>query len=111
MVTALGEALKGVDITLFLGSWCKDSKREVPRFFKILDAADYNGDVELIAVDRRKKTPENLQKGKDIKRVPTMIFKKDGEEIGRIVEYPVESLEKDIQKILSGQAYTHAYER
>jgi hypothetical protein len=41
--------------------------------------------------------------------VPTFIFMKDGQELGRIVEYPLESLEKDMAKILSGVDYKHAY--
>ena len=42
--------------------------------------------------------------------VPTFIFYKDGEELGRIVEYPIQDLESDMLKILSGQPYRHAYD-
>ena len=34
---------------------------------------------------------------------------KDDQELGRMVEYPLESLEKDMVKILSGEDYKHAY--
>ena len=37
------------------------------------------------------------------------IQKKNGKEINRIVEFPVETLEKDIFKILSGQEYKNIY--
>ena len=39
--------------------------------------------------------------GLKIELVPTIIFYKDGYEIGRIVETLTESLEKDLLKILS----------
>jgi len=36
----------------------------------------------------------------DIKRVPTFIIYENGEEIGRIIETPKKSLEKDLEKIV-----------
>jgi len=109
VVLQLKPLLKDVDVTVFMGTWCSDSKRETPRFYKILDAAGKTQDVELITVDRSKTTPEGLEEGKDIKRVPTLIFSKNGTELGRIVEYPIESLEKDMLKILQNKPYKHAY--
>jgi hypothetical protein len=35
----------------------------------------------------------------NIERVPTFIFKRGGEEIGRIIETPDESLEADMLKL------------
>ena len=58
-----------------------------------------------------KKTPDNLQLDLKIIRVPTFIFYKDEEEIGRYVEYPRESMEKDILKILTRQPYKHSYDK
>lgn len=105
------KGLKGVTVTTFMGTWCGDSKRETPRMFKILDEAQFSKqDLELITVDRSKQNPKEFTAGNNIIRVPTFIFKKDGEEIGRIVERPVESLEEDMVKILNGEPYKHAYE-
>ena len=56
-----------------------------------------------------KTTPDNLEKDLDIFNIPTYIFKKNGKEINRIVEFPVETLEKDVLKILSGQEYKNIY--
>ena len=109
LVEELKPLLQDVDITLFMGTWCGDSKRETPRIYKILDAAGKTQDIELITVDRAKTTPQGLEEGKDIKRVPTLILSKDGKELGRIVEYPIESLEADMLKILKGEPYKHAY--
>ncbi|SHJ65470.1 Thiol-disulfide isomerase or thioredoxin [Aquimarina spongiae] len=103
--------LKDISVKAFMGTWCSDSKRETPAFYKIMDEAkfDYNN-FELITVTRSKDTPEGFEKGLKIQRVPTFIFYKDGKEVGRYVEFARESLEKDILAILSGQGYKHSYE-
>ena len=111
-IAALSKTLKGVTIKGFMGTWCGDSKRETPHFYKILELAGFNlKKIDLITVNRSKKTPDNLQEGLDIKRVPTFIFYKKGIEIGRYVEYARESLEKDMLKIVSGKAYKHSYDK
>jgi thiol-disulfide isomerase/thioredoxin len=102
--------LKRVKIKVFMGTWCGDSKRETPRFYKIMDAAKVKQkNITLITMDRSKKTPDNLEEGLDITNVPTFIFYKKGKEINRIVEYPVETLEKDMLALLSKANYKHAY--
>lgn len=112
IISKIKRKIKKCKITGFLGTWCGDSRREVPRFYKILDKVDFNMDnLEMIAVNRSKKTPDNLQKDYNIVRVPTFIFYKKEKEIGRIVEYPRESLEKDILKILTTKTYKHSYQK
>lgn len=112
IVAALEKHLKGVKIKGFMGTWCGDSKRETPRFYKILEAAHFNmKNLTLATVNRKKQTPNHLEKGLDIIRVPTFIFYKKGVEIGRYVEYPRETMEKDFLKILTGQGYLHSYEK
>ncbi|WP_298512437.1 thioredoxin family protein [uncultured Kordia sp.] len=102
--------LADVNIKVFMGTWCEDSQREVPHFYRILDVLKINEKkVELITVDEDKMTPEHLEDGFDITNVPTFIFYKDGKEINRIVESPVTSLEKDMLSILSGEDYKHTY--
>lgn len=100
-----------ITIKAFMGTWCEDSQDQTPVFYKILDEAKFNYEnLEFIAVDRDKSTPNNLQEGFDIERVPTFIFYKNGKEIGRIVEYPRETVEVDMLKIISGETYKHSYE-
>ena len=68
--------------------------------------------LSSVFVNSGKRTPDNLQRGFEIIRVPTFIFyDKDGKEIGRYVEYARETLEKDILKILTGKEYKHSYDR
>ena len=109
-IETLKPLLKDVTITVFMGTWCEDSQREAPHLYKILDAANFDeSKLSLITVSEEKTTPEGFEEGKNITNVPTIIFYKDGNELGRIVEYPIESLEKDMLAILSGKEYKHAY--
>ena len=102
--------LKDVTITVFMGTWCEDSQRETPHFYKILDAANFDeSKLTLITVSEEKTTPQGFEEGKNITNVPTIIFYKNEKELGRIVEYPIENLEKDMLAILSGKEYKHAY--
>lgn len=111
IIEKLKPLLKEVTIKGFMGTWCGDSKEQTPILYKILDEADFNYDyLELITVNRSKSTPDNLQEGFNIERVPTFIMYKNDKEIGRFVEYPRESVEADLLKIVSGQPYKHSYE-
>jgi thiol-disulfide isomerase/thioredoxin len=110
-IEGLRDALKDVEIRAYMGTWCGDSKRETPQFYNILEAAYYDMDnLTMITVDRSKKKPVDLVSGYDVVRVPTFIFYRNGSEIGRYVERPRESLEKDMLKIVTGQPYKHSYE-
>jgi thiol-disulfide isomerase/thioredoxin len=96
--------LEGVDIKIVMGTWCSDSRREVPHFYKLLDEINYPKEkVTLITVNRDKQGLENEVEGLDINFVPTFIFYKNGEEIGRIVEMPYNTLEEDMLEILSSK--------
>lgn len=111
VIAELKKHIKDVSVTVFMGTWCDDSQLQVPGFFKILDALQFNqANVTLIAVDKNKTTPEKFEKGLDMTNVPTFIFYKNGKEIHRIVERPIQTLEEDMLKILSGQSYKHAYQ-
>lgn len=105
--------LKDYKFRVFFGSWCGDSKREVPRFLKIMDQLKVPVErVELIAVDKGeqyKQSPGGEEKGESIFRVPVFILLKGGKEVGRIVEYPVSSIERDLLAILKGQSYAPNY--
>ncbi|MEQ9403431.1 MAG: thioredoxin family protein [Cyclobacteriaceae bacterium] len=102
-------------ITIFMGTWCGDSRREVPRFIKMLEKHDYDlSQLRIICLNtgfqNYKQAPEREERGQSIHRVPTFIFQeKDGTEIGRIVEEPVVTLEADTKAILSGEVYSTYY--
>ena len=109
-IDKLKPLLADIKITVFMGTWCEDSQREVPALYKILDATDYNYDrLELVAVSHDKDTPNGLEKGHNIEYVPTIIFIRDGDTLNRIVEYAHGTLEQDMLTILEGKDYTPAY--
>ncbi len=92
---------KGVKIKIIFGTWCGDSRRELPRFYKIVDTANIPENIiGLTAVDTKKSSRDKKLEGIEFTRIPTFIFYKNGKEIGRIVESTKESLEKDMLKIL-----------
>ena len=112
-VEKLKPYLKDIKIKGFMGTWCGDSKREIPNFYKILDEAEFDyKKLELVTVNRQKKA-NGLEEGFNVIRVPTFIFYKDGKEIGRFVEHALDdsSVEEDFLKILSGQEYKHPYQK
>ena len=110
VIKELQPLLRDIRIKAFMGTWCEDSQREIPTFYKILETAGYHPkDLTLITVSRDKDTPDGLEKGLDIEYVPTLLFYKDQKELGRIVESPIETLEKDMLTILSGKPYKHTY--
>ncbi|MGC9469924.1 MAG: thioredoxin family protein [Bacteroidales bacterium] len=95
------EKLEGVTITMVLGTWCPDSRREVPRFYKILDQLGFNeSNLRVIYVNRDKQAPGINLDSLDISYVPTMVVYRNGDEIGRIIEHPVQRLEEDLAFIL-----------
>jgi thiol-disulfide isomerase/thioredoxin len=102
--------LADVSITIFMGTWCHDSQREVPALLKVLDQIPFNQDqLNIIGLSMNKDTPMKLEQDFDIRRTPTFIFSRSGKEIGRYVERPRISLEQDLLKIVSGSGYQNAY--
>ncbi|MCM4160048.1 thioredoxin family protein [Antarcticibacterium flavum] len=109
-IEIIKENIGDYEIVGFMGTWCPDSRREVPEFFKLLDEAGYDlSKLTMIGVDRSKTTPDNLEEGYNMSRVPTFIFLKDGEEVNRYVEYSQESLAEDVAAIVSGRDYKDSY--
>lgn len=101
-------------VRIVFGSWCGDSKRELPRMLKTLHMTGFTDkNIQLIGVygnsENYKQAPNGEEKGLNVYRVPTFILYQHDKEIGRINEYPVESLERDLQKILNGSSYSPSY--
>ena len=88
-------------IVMFLGTWCPDSKREAPKLLKLLEAANNpNISLDLYAVTTSMEDGAGLVKTYGIRAVPTMIFFRGGRELGRIIESPATTMEKDFLKII-----------
>ena len=99
-----------IKIKVIMGTWCTDSRENVPGFFKLMDHIKFRKrNIEIIGLDVDKKNPKEDEIKYSIINVPTFIFYKNDIEINRIVEITIESLEKDILKILDGSGYQNAY--
>ncbi|MEZ4778914.1 MAG: thioredoxin domain-containing protein [Flavobacteriaceae bacterium] len=114
IITQLKDSLKNYTIKAFFGSWCSDSKKELPRFLKVLEAANFpTQNIEIVALDNQsstyKQSPSHEEKDLNIHRVPTFIFYKDGKEVNRIVEHPKETFERDILSIVLENHYNSNY--
>jgi len=102
-------------ITVYMGTWCEDSQREFPVLIKFLNHIDYEfKNLRLVGVNEDKVVPnltEEKRKKLNVFNVPTIIvYNQEGKELNRFVEFPQETLEKDMLKILSGEDYNHVYD-
>lgn len=107
-INLIADALYEVQILVFLGTWCSDSQWQIPGFLQILQSVDYDFEqLTLVALERSEDgvmfSPNGEEVNLDITHVPTYIFYKEDVEIGRIIENPMQSLEKDILMILEGK--------
>lgn len=94
-VRKIAERLPKAHVEIVAASWCKDCRREIPRFAALAERLS-GWTIELLGDDPA--TRERLA----VKRIPTFVVRsaKDGLELGRIVESPSGvSLEADLLEI------------
>lgn len=103
---ALAAVEPGAEVTIFLGTWCDDSRREVPRLWRALDQVGglVPFEIEYVAVDRDKVEPAARVEAADVLYVPTFIVRRGGEEVGRVIEIAPHGIETDLLSLLSGEA-------
>ena len=102
VVKSLRPLSKEITITAIIGTWCGDSKLYVPQFYKVLDAIGFaDPNLTLLEVDEEKKAINGSIDELNIKSVPTFIVYKKGEELGRIIESPKQTLELDLLEIIT----------
>lgn len=93
--------LDNISFRIVMGSWCGDSKEQIPRFIKVLDLSGYNSKkIKFIALDHYFKLEGFDNEKLEIKKLPTIIVYRNKKEIGRIVETPLDTPEKDLLNIL-----------
>ena len=87
-INALKSKATQLQLIVFGGTWCSDTKYILPKLFALTDAASFSQDrVTLIGVDKEKKTLSHLAEALGVINVPTIIVMKEGKEVGRVVEY------------------------
>lgn len=109
-ISALAKAFKNKRIEIFAGTWCGESKADLPKMLKLLHAAEVDStQIKLVFLNNTaaqyKQSPRHEEAGKNIVRTPTYIIYKGSKEMGRIIDSPVESFEKDLLKILRNEPY------
>lgn len=103
---ALASVPPGAEVTVYLGTWCSDSAREVPRLWRALDETGGLVPFEItwVGVGEEKKEPADLLAGVNLRYVPTFVVRRDGREVGRIVEESPHGIETDLLALLTGEA-------
>ncbi|MGA7161507.1 MAG: thioredoxin family protein [Bacteroidota bacterium] len=100
-IVFLSSAARNIHFIVFGGTWCGDTKRDLPKFFKTMSLAHIpEANIELYGVDRLKKSSDGLAEKYHLTNVPTFIVLTDGKEIGRIVEEPTVGIEFDLVQLL-----------
>ena len=99
-VERIGKLDRNMEIVVFLGTWCHDSSREVPRLLKILEtASNPHISLEMHAVDPEIEDGAGFTEQYGVHRVPTIVFMQEGRELGRIVEHPSGTMEEALLRI------------
>jgi len=91
-------------LIVFGGTWCEDTQNLWPRFFQLIDKSGFpEKKIQLITVDLKKHTINNLHSQFAIQNVPTFIVMHRGKEIGRVVEYgTMGDITKELGAIVNG---------
>lgn len=105
-VAELAAVPSGAEVTVYLGTWCSDSRRELGRFWRAVDEAggELPFAVRYVAVERYPERPPELEREIGLRYVPTFIVERDGAEIGRMVEVSPNGIEADLAALLTGSA-------
>ncbi len=106
VVELIADAVRPGDrVEIYMGTWCPDSQREVPKYLKISEVMKTRFKKDLPAsfvnVDKSKTKPEDLLAGKHIEKLSTFIVYRGDQELGRIVERPTSLLEDDLLAIIA----------
>jgi len=101
----LGTAKLRYQLVVAMGTWCGDSRDQVPRMQAILAALGARSPFEpprLLGIDRSKSADAKAFPFGKVELVPTIVVTAGGAEIGRIVETPKSgSVEEDLVRILA----------
>ncbi len=93
------------ELTAAMGTWCSDSREQIPRLQAVLSALGDRSPFappELVGIDRSKEVDAALYRFGPVEKVPTIVVTTGGSEVGRIVETPSSgSVEEDLVRILA----------
>jgi thiol-disulfide isomerase/thioredoxin len=107
-VERLKRVQRGASVKVFFGTWCENSKYEIPQFVRLVDTlgSDNPFDVEYFNVNQSITEPAAEIRTYNLDtHLPTFIVLRQGREVGRIVEQPARTLEGDLLRLLDGNAH------
>jgi thiol-disulfide isomerase/thioredoxin len=104
IISALQAVSEEIQVEIFLGTWCPDSKQHVSAYFKVMDLVQ-NPLIRTtyIGIPQNKDSRAKYFQGKDIQRIPTFIVTIRDQEAGRIIETPQTSVEEDLWKMIQAK--------
>lgn len=90
-------------ILIFMATWSEQSQSEFPKLMKILDMLKYpKNKLQIIALNSKNESPTGEEALYNIQDNPTIIIKKYGKQLGRVVSAPASgSWEQNLLEILS----------
>lgn len=101
IISILKEDSSKLSFLIFAGSWCGDTQKELPAFYKVADKMGLKDEqIQLVMVDRNKQTSFMKTSVLGVKPVPCIIIYKNGKEIGRFLELSKISMEEDLLQII-----------
>ena len=88
-------------IEIVFASWCPDSFEHLPPLVSALRrAANPALEITLTGVDRSKRDPGGAAARLGVTRVPTVVVFRGLTELGRVVETPVTTMDRDVARLL-----------
>lgn len=103
-VRGLQSVPPGAEVTVYLGTWCPDSREQVPRLWRAVAAAGaVPFTISYLGVDESKSAPGLDRAAVDLRYTPTVVVKRGGQEVGRIVEKTRDPIERELWLLLDGQ--------
>ncbi|MFN1835008.1 thioredoxin family protein [Balneola sp. MJW-20] len=106
VIDSLNSVSDSVRIMVYMGTWCKESKRYIPELVKTLaETRNPAIDPVYIAVGYPREDITGTMQKFSVTKIPTIIVMKNGGEIGRIEEKPLLSIEEDLWNIIARPAH------
>ncbi len=91
-----------LELNVYFADWCHDSVRELPRLLALIDGIPSSQlQLQLINLDHNKTDPAGLARAAGITRTPTVVVRRQGQELGRIIERPARGFSTELLDLLS----------
>lgn len=101
ILNTLKQQTNGLGVMIFAGSWCSDTHSNMPKMMKVLQEMGVgSSQIEIVMLDYKKQSEWFNAGVFNITNVPTFIFFKNGQMVGKIVEQFNVNAETDLLEIL-----------